>query len=267
MKATRIFAVAVMALAMVAMPANAQTRKDKKAAQKEAWQREQRQQAEEDELRHKLRMDSIRNAGKVAAEKEAKAEAERRTAEAEAKAAQKKAEEAAALEEKEFNEPCDDYVSTADVIYGRGSGEDFEQQLSADIARTAALEQLASQLSTKVQAMVTNYRKQARKNTKRESISRIEGLTVTEVDQATGYRIACRKTMTYVQDGERLFKTYMVVELNEDVLLSSLYKKIQKDDELNVEADYQSFKKDFDDNFKNKSQEVLENSIQAAQEE
>lgn len=266
MKATRIFAVAVMALAMVAMPANAQTRKDKKAAQKETWEREQRQQAEEDELRHKLRMDSIRNAGKVAAEKEAKAEAERRTAEAEAKAAQKKAEEAAALEEKDFNEPCDDYVSTADVIYGRGTGEDFEQQLSADIARTAALEQLASQLSTNVQAMVTNYRKQARKNTKRESISRIEGLTITEVDQAVGYRIACRKTMTYVQDGERLFKTYMVVELNEDILLSNIYKKLQQDPELNVDASYNQFKQEFDENFKNKSQEVLENSIQAAQE-
>ena len=254
-----------MSLAM-AMPAQAQTRKEKKQAQKEQWEREQRQQAEEDELRHKLRMDSIRNAGKVAAEKEAKAEAERRTAEAEAKAAQKKAEEAAALQEKEFNEPCDDYMSTADVIYGRGTGEDFEQQLSADIARTAALEQLASQLSTKVQAMVTNYRKQARKNTKRESISRIEGLTVTEVDQAVGYRIACHKTKTYVQDGERLFKTYMVVELNEDILLSNIYKKLQQDPELNVDASYNQFKQEFDDNFKNQSQEVLENSIQAAQE-
>lgn len=267
MKATTFFAVAVMALAMVAMPANAQTRKEKKAAQKEEWQREQRQKAEEDELRHQMKMDSLANAKKVAEEKAAKEEADRRAAEAEAKAKQKKDEETAALQEVEFNEPCSDYMSSGDVIYGRGSGEDFEQQLSADIARTAALEQLASQLSTKVQAMVTNYRKQARKNTKRESISRIEGLIVTEVDQATGYRIACRKTMTYIQDGERLFKTYMVVELNEDVLLSSIYKKIQKDDELNVDADYQSFKKEFDDNFKNQSQEVLENSIQAAQEE
>ena len=267
MKKIMLLATVVAMSFALAMPAQAQSRKDKKAAQKEAWEREQRQKAEEDELRHKIHMDSIANAQKAADEKAAREEAERRAAEAEAKAKQKKAEEAAALQEVEFNEPCSDYMSSGDVIYGRGSGEDFEQQLSADIARTAALEQLASQLSTKVQALVTNYRKQARKNTKRESISRIEGLTVTEVDQATGYRIACRKTMTYIQDGERLFKTYMVVELNEDVLLSAIYKKIQKDDELNVEADYQAFKKEFDDNFKNKSQEVLENSIQAAQEE
>ena len=157
-------------------------------------------------------------------------------------------------------------MSSANVIYGRGTGEDFEQQLSADIARTSALEELASQLSTKVQALVSKYQKQSRKKTKRESMSRIEGLTMTEVDQATGYRIACRKTKTYVQDGERLFKTYMVVELNEDQLLHSIYNNIQKDPELNVDADYQSFKKEFDDHFKDQSQDILEQTIKDAQE-
>lgn len=277
MKRIFLFATVVAMSLTVAMPVPAQTRKDKKAAQKAEWQREQRQKAEEDELRHQIRMDSIANAKKVAEEKAAaaekarreaaaKSEAERRAREAEEKAKRQKAEAAAALEEKDFDEPCSDYLSSADVIYGRGTGEDFEQQLSADIARTSAIEELGSQLSTRVQALVTKYRKQARKNTKRESISRIEGLTMTEVDQTTSYRIACRKTKTYIQDGERLFKTYMVIELSEDQLLHPIFNKIQKDDELNVEADYQSFKKEFDDHFKNQSQEVLEKSIEAAQE-
>ena len=266
MKKIMLFATMVAMSMVLATPAQAQTRKEKKQAQKEQWEREQQQKAEEDALRHQIRMDSIRNAGKVAAEKEAKAEAERRAEEAEAKAKQRKAEEAAALQEVEFNEPCSDYISSGDVIFGRGTGEDFEQQMSADIARTSALEELASQLSTKVQALVSKYQKQERKKTKRESISRIEGLTMTEVDQTTSYRIACRKTTTYIQDGERLYKTYMVVELNEDILLSNLYKKIQKDDDLTVDADYNSFKQEFDEHFKNESQEVLENSIKAAQE-
>lgn len=269
MKANHIFAVALLALAVVAMPVQAQSRKDKKAAEKEQWEREQRQKAEEDELRHKMRMDSLRKAQQKEAEIEAeakearlRAEEERREAEAAARERLKKQEEAAALQEVEFNEPCADYVPSSDVIFGRGTGEDFEQQMSADIARTSALEELASQLSTKVQALVSRYKKQERKNTKRESIGRIEGLTMTEVDQTTSYRIACRKTMTYIQDGERLFKTYMVIELGEDMLLSNIYKKIQKDDELKVDADYNSFKKEFDDHFKNESQEVLEKSLQ-----
>ena len=165
-------------------------------------------------------------------------------------------------EEVEFNEPCSDYTSSADVIFGRGVGEDYEQQMSVDMARTSAIEELASQLSTKVHSLVSNYRKQERKNTSRESIRRIEGLTMTEVDQSTGFRVACRKTTTYMYKGEKMYKTYMVIELNEDVILSSLYKKIQKDEDLKVDADYYSFKKEFDEHFKNKTEEIQQNSNQ-----
>jgi hypothetical protein len=165
-------------------------------------------------------------------------------------------------EEVEFNEPCSDYNSSADVIFGRGVGEDYEQQMSVDMARTSAIEELASQLSTKVQSLVSNYRKQERKNTSRESIRRIEGLTMTEVDQSTGFRVACRKTTTYMYKGEKMYKTYMVIELNEDVILSSLYKKIQKDEDLKVDADYYSFKKEFDEHFKNKTEEIQHNSTE-----
>ena len=272
MKKLFFYATIVAVSLLVAVPANAQSRKDKKAAQKAQWEMEQQQQREEAELRHKLRMDSIANAGKVAEEKAAaeakarkeaaeKAEADRRAAEAEARAKQKQAEEAAALQEVEFNEPCMEFESTANLIRARGIGEDLEQQLSAEMARSAAIEELGSQISTKVQALLMNYKKSIRQNLKRESLRRVEGLTMTEVDQATGFRVACRKTMTYVQNGERIFKTYMVIELSEDQLLKPIFNKIQKDDELKIDGDYQSFKKDFDDNFKNQSEESLQEII------
>jgi len=258
----KLFVLLLTCMALAAInPIMGQTRKDKKEAKKEDWKTEQQYKREEAELLHKMRMDSIANAQKVANEKAAKAEAERRQQEAEAKAKQKKAEEEAAAQEKDFDEPCSDYMSSANVIYGRGTGEDFEQQMSVDMARTSAIEELGSQLSTKVQALVSNYRKQERKNTSRESVRRIEGLTMTEVDQSTGFRIACRKTTTYIDKGEKLFKTYMVIELNEDVILSSIYKKIQKDEDLKVNSDYQSFKKEFDDHFKNKSEDMLQEII------
>lgn len=248
----KLFVLLLAALAItVCNPVMGQSKKDKKEAQKKEWETQQQYKAEEDALLHQMKMDSIRNAKKVQEEAAAKAEADK-----------KKAEAAAAMQETELNEPCGDYMSSANVIYGRGIGEDFEQDMSNDMARQSAVEELAAQLSTKVQALVSNYRKQERKNTNRESIRRIEGLTMTEVDQATGFRIACRKTTTYMQNGEKLFKTYMVVELDEDTVLSSLYKKIQKDEDLKVDADYQNFKKEFDEHFKNKSDEILQNSIQ-----
>ena len=264
MKKTFILA-ALAAIFWAVMPVEAQSRKDKKAAEKAQWEMKQQQQKEEAELRHQMKMDSLRNVQKKNEELEAeakearqKAEADRRAAEAEAKAKQKKAEEAAALEEKEFNEPCMDYESTAELIRARGIGEDFEQQLSAEIARSAAIEELGSQISTKVQALLMNYKKSVRQNLKRESLRRVEGLTMTEVDQATGFRVACRKTTTYIQNGERIFKTYMVIELGEDQLLKPIYEGIQKDDDLKIDGDYQSFKQEFDDHFKNQSEESLQ---------
>ncbi len=243
--------IGAITIAMIAVaPTQAQTKKQKKE-----WK------TEEAQLLHEQKMDSIRNAQKVATEKAAKAEAERRAAEAKAEAEKKKAEAAAALEEKEFNEPCMEFESTASLIRARGIGEDFEQQLSVEMARSAAIEELASQLSTKVQALLMNYKKSVRQNLKRESIRRVEGLTMTSVDQNTGYRISCRKTMTYEQNGERIFKTYLVVELGEDMLLKPIYDGIQKDEELKIDQDYQAFKKEFDEHFKNKSEEALQEII------
>lgn len=266
MKARTLIAVAVMAFAMVASPAYAQSRKDKKAAKKAQWEMEQQQQREEAELKHKLKMDSIANANKIAAENAAKAEADRRQRQQDSIVAAKKKAEKEALQEVEVNEPCTEYESTADLIRARGIGEDFEQQMSVDAARSAALQELGSQLSTKIQALVLNYSKSVRKNLKRQSVRRIEGLVQTSVDEQTGYRIACRKTFTYEEKGERIFKTYMVVELGEDTLLRPVFDGLQKDDELKLDSDYQSFKKDFDEHFKNKSQEALQKIIDEEQE-
>lgn len=236
MKKTIILA--LMALAIVAVPATAQTRKDKKAAEKAQWEQEQKFAAEEAALRHQLKMDSLANAQRVAEEK---------AAEAAARAKQRA--EAQAAQEQEVEVPCGDYYSTSEVIRALGIGEDYEQQMATEMARSAALEELASQISTSVQALVSNYKKSMRINLKRESVRRVEGMAMTAVDQTTGYRIACRKTTSYVLNGEKLFKNYMVIEVNKDELLEPIYDSIQEDEELKVDMDYQKFAEEFDKNF------------------
>ena len=236
MKKTIILA--LMVLAIVAVPATAQTRKDKKAAEKAQWEQEQKFAAEEAALRHQLKMDSLANAQRVAEEK---------AAEAAARAKQRA--EAQAAQEQEVEVPCGDYYSTSEVIRALGIGEDYEQQMATEMARSAALEELASQISTSVQALVSNYKKSMRVNLKRESVRRVEGMAMTAVDQTTGYRIACRKTTSYVLNGEKLFKNYMVIEVNKDELLEPIYDSIQEDEELKVDMDYQKFSEEFDKNF------------------
>lgn len=58
MKKLVVLFLAAMAI-MVCNPVMGQTRKDKKAAKKEAWQREQQRQREIEEMQHQLRMDSL----------------------------------------------------------------------------------------------------------------------------------------------------------------------------------------------------------------
>lgn len=262
-----------VAMMLVVMPAQAQSNKDKKAAKKAQWEMEQQQKREEAELRHQIRMDSLRNAQqsqaearKRAQEKLEREEAERSAAEAEAKARIKRQDEMQDLQGVKYDEPCMDFESTATLIRARGVGEDEEQQASVENARIAAIEELGSQLSTKVQSLVMNYKKNIRAGKKRESLRRIEGLTMTEVDQATGYRIACRETKLFYENGEPLYKTFLVIELGEDMLLKPIYEGIQKDEELKVDADYKAFKKEFDEHFKNKSQEALEQAMKEAEE-
>lgn len=67
---------AMMALAIVALPATAQSRKDKKAAKKAEWEMQQQQKAEEAALLHQMKMDSIRAVQE--AREAAKADAERK---------------------------------------------------------------------------------------------------------------------------------------------------------------------------------------------
>lgn len=88
---------AMMALAVVALPTTAQSRKDKKAAEKAAWEMKQQQQAEEAALLHQMKMDSIRDA--QAAREAAKAEAE-------AKKAAEKAEQDYLKSTQTYKLPC-----------------------------------------------------------------------------------------------------------------------------------------------------------------
>lgn len=71
MKKLFFYATVVAMSLVVAVPANAQSRKDKKAAKKAQWELEQKQKAEEAALLHQMRMDSIKQAQQQKAEDEA----------------------------------------------------------------------------------------------------------------------------------------------------------------------------------------------------
>ena len=245
MKKTLFMAVMAAIMILAAAPAAAQSHKDKKQAKKENWEMKQQQQREEAELRHKLRMDSLAQAGRDAAAARAREEAERARQEAEAKAEKKRREAEEALREVEVNEPCSEYESDASTIRGRGVGEDLDQQFSVDLARTAALENMASQMSTKINGVLLRKRQQAKSGNTRASMQKTEDMVRTEVEETTGYRVVCKKTVTFYEDNQRVYKTYMVVELSGEGLLRSLFDKIQGDDEMRLDINFEQFQQEF----------------------
>ena len=252
MKKFMLFATVVAMSLAVAMPVNAQSRKDKKAAKKAQWELEQKQQREEAELRHQLRMDSIANAKKVAEQKAAKEEADRRAKEAEEKAKQKKAEEEAALQEVAIDEPCSEveYPSTEDMMRGHGIGIDRNQQFSIDKARGYAINELASQISSKIESLMRLENQSWDQNENSNYAGRAKQEIEIAVKQTTGYVVACRKTVSFTEGGARKMKTYMVVEISTERVLKAAYDALQQDNKTKIEQSFEDFHKDFKEHFK-----------------
>ena len=229
---------AFMAMAIVAVPATAQTRKDKKAAEKAQWEQEQKFAAEEAALRHQIRMDSIANAKRVA-EEQAAAAAAKAKAEADAKAAQ----------EVEVSEPCEEYYSTKDLIRGRGVAESPIQQVAMAQARVLAVEEFAAQVQTTVQSVATNNMAALSGEDGMEVKVLFNNKTKNIVDQTTGFRIVCRKTTTSMKNGTKIYRHYMVVELDMETILKPLYDEIQKDEATKLELSLEEFSEEFEKHF------------------
>ena len=229
---------ALMAMAIVAVPATAQTRKDKKAAEKAQWEQQQKFAAEEAALRHQIRMDSIANAKRVA-EEQAAAAAAKAKAEADAKAAQ----------EVEVSEPCEEYYSTKDLIRGRGVAESPIQQVAMAQARVLAVEEFAAQVQTTVQSVATNNMAALSGEDGMEVKVLFNNKTKNIVDQTTGFRIVCRKTTTSMKNGTKIYRHYMVVELDMETILKPLYDEIQKDESTKLELTLDEFSEEFEKHF------------------
>ncbi len=257
MKAMNFLAVAFMALALVAAPANAQSRKDKKAAKKAQWEMEQQQQREEAELKHKLRMDSIANAGKVAAEKAAREEAERREAEAEAKAEAKRQAAELAAQEKDFDEPCMEAGSSDSYIRARGIGESLQQQMARTKAQTNAVRDLGAKISSAVQALIKHYANEETISVMTDDSSadgmsfeeKLQNMTKQKIDQNLSFSTTCEKTRTYMKNNKKIFKCYMTIQAGKDDLLKPIYDELQKEAENKLNIDYQNFSEEFDKEF------------------
>ena len=231
-KVSLLFGLIVMMF--VAMPMSAQTYKDKKAAKKEAWEQDQQQKAEEDDLLHKMRMDSIRQAAQ-------RAEAQRL-----------KEEQEEAMREVEVAVPCcgEEFFSTPTLIRASGNGQSMNQQVAKNMARSSAIQELTSKVKVSVEALVGNYYKSENINMTENFMQKFQEMTVQKIkEEISGYRTICEKYTKFMNNGRPAFKCYMAIEIGKDDLLKPVFETLTNDQSAQIDMDYETFKAEFDKEF------------------
>jgi hypothetical protein len=254
-------AVAAMSMA-IAMPAQAQSRKDKKAAEKANWELQQQQQREEAELRHKLRMDSIANAQKKAEAAAAAEEKARREAAAQAAAEKQKAEQDAKKTRKPVKAPCKgvEYNTSESKLRAWASREGLDMDAAQQGALVSARTKLAGMIETSIQSLASDYLKETGKNKSKTQERKLESLTMQSIDRAIqiAYPI-CEEYEEYTDNEDQdVFICYIVIEIDREAALKSLHKNICEQENDVIQSDYEQFKQEFKEHFSKEEKKALD---------
>jgi len=150
--------------------------------------------------------------------------------------------------EVEISFPCGDFsISTPGIIRAFGMESSMDAQVAKRIARTAALEELASKVEITIKTLAEDYVLRTQKNLTEEIEKRFENKTQTIVDKTlTGYTTACEK---FTQNkSTKKYSCYIALEISEEKVLKPAYQELQQDPELkNALPNYEKFAQKFNE--------------------
>ena len=238
MKKLFFYATVVAMSLVVAMPANAQSRKDKKEAKKANWEMQQQQQREEAELRHQMKMDSIKNAQKEKDEAKAKAAA------AEAAAAKAAAEEAQHAKQTMVGTmPCQHY-DDADWFYATGVRRFDLKKINTTPAALlrSTQRQLLDKLQGKYKQVTQNYFDQMDTEDGDYAREHIESAGMMVIQQMVNETYEVCRQQTQYPDAEGKYTMYMAIKVSKKELLEKVVTEISKDQELQVRFNEKQFR-------------------------
>ena len=119
--------------------------------------------------------------------------------------------------------------------------------MAKDMARSNALNELASMVSASVTTLYKDYAKRREHNQVEDLGRNTDQMITTWVEQTVqGYRTTCEKYTYKDANGRRTYVCYLVVELNKEDMARSLYRELSKDEMLRLDYDYEKFKSDFE---------------------
>lgn len=246
--------VAIMTAMIVCVPANAQTRKQKKAAQAAAWEADQRRQQEEAEMQHQLKMQEMQ------AEQEAKA-AERKRAEQDAEAqriAAEKARKRAAVGEM----PCQAYDDD-EWFFMTGN-----RRFTAKTRNTAPRATLRStqaamreKLRSRYQGVLHDYFDQMdveEGSYEREHLESAGNLVIDQLVNET-YEL-CRKE-TFEPDEEGYYTMYMSIKVSKKAIVEEVVEKVSHEKEMQIRFNEKQFRESAMKEFQKERNEAFEDFV------
>lgn len=247
-----LFATVVAMSLAVVMPVNAQSRKDKKAAKKEAWEMRQQFIKDSTARANQAKLDAMDRESKAneAAAAQAKAEQEQRAAE---EAAAKAKADKLAQKRTVSKNPCqayDDenwYTATGSMLF-----KEEEEDLTPMALLSSVQQQLYQKLSGKYKSVTSDYFDMMHTenvNYKRQHIERA-GLKVVEQMVNETYE-TCREITDYPNEkGE--YTMYMSIKISKKVVEEKIIEEINNEKETQIRLNEEKFRQSFDKVFSEK---------------
>ena len=137
-----------------------------------------------------------------------------------------------------------EYFTDGEVFRANSVGESIDLSVSRRKAMTNARSQLAASIQTTVRAVTDNYVVSRESNNNEQIEERFESLNREVVNQELrGIRKICERHFRTI---EGKYKTYVAIELSAHDLVSAYHQRLQKMEGLQVDYDYEQFKKTFE---------------------
>ena len=247
-----LFATVVAMSLAVAMPVNAQSRKDKKAAKKAQWEMRQQFIKDSTERANQAKLDAMDRESKAKEAADAKAKADQEQRAAEEAAAKAKADKLAQKKTVSKN-PCQIYddenwfTATGSMLF-----REDEEDLIPMALLSSVQQQLYQKLSGKYQAVTSDYFDMMHTesvNYKRQHIERA-GLKVVEQMVNETYE-TCREITDFPNEkGE--YTMYMSIKISKKAIEEKIIDEINNEKETQMRLNEEKFRQSFDKVFSEK---------------
>lgn len=156
------------------------------------------------------------------------------------------------LGEVEVKIPCADYRSDKNTFRANTSRQSTDMAMSRRKAFSSASERLAQTISNQVSVVTKDYLQDREIGEDSEYSSKFESYSLSAAkEQLSDVTVACEKT---VRTPDNKFTTYIALEVEKDVILNGIKRRISKDDKLRQDYDEQKFEETFE-----KGMQSLEN--------